>query len=296
MRASSRVVVLGRGNVYGVSKPIRPALLAALGTALLLSACGTTGDKAAPSSPAPTPSPAPSSMSSPAPSSSAPPSAARQPQRVVVLDPGHNGGNAEHPEQINRKVPAGRGVTKPCNTTGTSTNGGYPEHAFTWDLAAKIRASLAAKGVRVVLTRDSDSGIGPCVNERAAVGNKAHADAVVSLHADGANSAKAHGFHVSYPSPPLNAEQGEPSARLAGSVRDAMRGDGLATSTYLGENGIYPRKDLGGLNLSTRPSVLVECGNMRNTSDSATFTSGAGRQHYADAITAGILTYLDKDD
>src|SRR4051812_17283968 len=39
--------------------------------------------------------------------------------KVVVLDPGHNGGNAAHAAQINKLVPAGRGQTKPCNTTGT---------------------------------------------------------------------------------------------------------------------------------------------------------------------------------
>src|SRR5688572_13592749 len=40
---------------------------------------------------------------------------------VVVLDPGHNGGNADAPEEIARPVPAG-GFTKPCNTTGTATS------------------------------------------------------------------------------------------------------------------------------------------------------------------------------
>ncbi|MGH3920544.1 MAG: hypothetical protein ACRDSG_16145, partial [Pseudonocardiaceae bacterium] len=53
---------------------------------------------------------------------------------TVVLDPGHNGANASHPAEINRPVPNGRGGTKPCNTTGTATNRGYPEHAFTWDV------------------------------------------------------------------------------------------------------------------------------------------------------------------
>lgn len=210
----------------------------------------------------------------------------------MVLDPGHNGGNSAHPEQISRKVPAGRGTSKSCNTTGTSSESGYPEHAFTWQLAGLVKQRLAKAGVRVALTRNSDDGVGPCVNERAEIGNKANAAAVVSLHADGASSAKAHGFHVSYPSPPLNAAQGKPSAQLATTVRDAMRGAGIAPSSYLGEDGIYPREDLGGLNLSTRPAILLECGNMRNASDLAKFTSEAGRARYADAITKGILSSL----
>ena len=46
--------------------------------------------------------------------------AASGPARVVVLDPGHNGGNAAAPAAINRQVPDGRGGTKACNTTAVS--------------------------------------------------------------------------------------------------------------------------------------------------------------------------------
>ena len=62
--------------------------------------------------------------------------------RVVVLDPGHQLGNHRYPRQIGRLVPAG-GFRKPCNTTGTSTNGGYPEASLTWDVALR-RARAAA--------------------------------------------------------------------------------------------------------------------------------------------------------
>src|SRR3990170_2113625 len=54
-------------------------------------------------------------------------------QPVVLLDAGHNGGNSAHPAEIRRQVPDGRGGTKDCNTTGTATDAGYPEHAFTFD-------------------------------------------------------------------------------------------------------------------------------------------------------------------
>jgi len=209
----------------------------------------------------------------------------------VVLDPGHNGGNGAHPEVINQLVPAGRGQTKPCNTVGTSTDARYAEHAFTWDVVLRIRNLLTAHGVRVVLTRSSDTGVGPCVNERAAIGNAAAADAVVSIHADG-SAAEARGFHVAYSSPPLNAAQGEPAHSLAVAVRDAMTGAGFPTSDYLGSSGLFGRDDLAGLNLSERPAVLVECANMRNPGEAATVSSAAGRARYAAAVAAGILRWL----
>jgi N-acetylmuramoyl-L-alanine amidase len=215
-----------------------------------------------------------------------------KPRQVVVLDPGHNGANAANPAEINRPVPAGRGRTKACNTTGTATNAGYPEHAFTWDVAGRVRDLLAAAGVEVVLTRQDDDGVGPCVDQRAAIGNQSGAAAVVSIHADGSTNASAHGFHVAYSSPPLNDAQGEPSTRLAETMRDTMVTKGFATSTYIGSAGLSPRDDLGGLNLSERPAVLVECGNMRNATEAAAFSSPDGRQSYAAAIAAGILAYL----
>lgn len=231
----------------------------------------------------------PSSSTSTPPSSPKPPPVAG---KVVVLDPGHNGGNAAHPAQINKQVPAGRGQVKACNTTGTATNAGYTEHEFTWDVSVRVRDALTAKGITVVMTRPNDTGVGPCVNERAATGNNSGAAAVISIHADGSTSPGAHGFHIAYSAPPLNAAQGEPATKLARTLRDGLASAGFATSTYIGTNGLSPRNDLGGLNLSERPAALVECGNMRNPDEAAVLTSPAGRQRYADAITNAIVAYL----
>ncbi|WP_328447549.1 N-acetylmuramoyl-L-alanine amidase [Amycolatopsis sp. NBC_00438] len=281
--------------MVAVRRAIAPLLLAG---ALLLTGC----EEDTPAAPAPAPvvtrtvtptpatvTPSPSSVAPPAPPSSAPPVVSG---KVVVLDPGHNGGNGSHPSEINRLVPAGRGQTKPCNTTGTSTNAGYPEHAFTWDVSQRVGEALSAKGIRVVYTRQNDTGVGPCVDKRAAAGNDANADAVVSIHADGSNSPGANGFHVAYSSPPLNAAQGPPSTRLAQTLRDTMRTSGFSASNYIGGNGLSARSDLGGLNLSTRPIALVECGNMRNAAEAARMSSAEGRQQFASAIAAAIEAYL----
>ncbi|NIH86666.1 N-acetylmuramoyl-L-alanine amidase [Amycolatopsis granulosa] len=260
---------------------------------LLVAGCSPAVAPVAPSSSAPvSSSPVPSSPvpSSPVPSSPVPP---RKPV-TVVLDPGHNGGNAGRPGVINAPVPAGRGQTKPCNTTGTATDRGYPEHAFTWDVAQRAGALLSAQGVRVVYTRTDDSGVGPCVNERAAIGNRAGADAVVSIHADGSTAAGARGFHVAYSSPPLTAAQGEPSLELARALRSGMAAGGFPVSNYLGSDGLAPRNDLAGLNLSDRPAVLVECGNMRNAVDAALMSTVDGRQRYATAVASAVVSYLTR--
>lgn len=210
---------------------------------------------------------------------------------VVVLDPGHNGGNSAAPAEINRQVPDGRGGRKACNTTGTATDAGYPEHEFTFDVARRVEALLTAQGVQVVLTRTDDAGIGPCVDVRGRAGQDHDADAVVSIHADGA-SAAGRGFHVAYASPPLDPVQDGPARALAEDLRTALVGAGFPTSTYVGRNGLSPRSDLAGLNHARRPAALVECANMRNPGEAEVVASPEGRARYAAAIAAGVVEFL----
>ncbi len=210
---------------------------------------------------------------------------------VVVLDPGHNGRNAENRAAIERQVPDGRGGMKACNTTGTATDAGYPEHAFTFDVATRVAQRLAAAGIRAVLTRADDDGVGPCVDERGNAGAAADADAVVSIHADGA-APEASGFHVALSDPPLHPAQEAPARALGVAVRDAMRAAGFPDADYIGRDGLDLRADLAGLNHATRPTVLVECANMRHPEEAALVSSPEGRDRYAAAIAAGIHAFL----
>jgi N-acetylmuramoyl-L-alanine amidase len=207
---------------------------------------------------------------------------------AVVLDPGHNGTNDA---SISRQVPNGRGGTKACNTTGTATNDGYPEHSFTWDVALQVRNALDQLGVRTTMSRDSDTGVGPCVDQRANLANAAKPDAIISIHADG-GPPSGHGFHVNYSAPPLNDIQAGPAVQLATMMRDALVASGLRESNYIGSQGLYGRADLAGLNLAQYPAILVELGNMKNAEGAAQMESADGRTKYAAAVTQGIVGYL----
>jgi N-acetylmuramoyl-L-alanine amidase len=207
---------------------------------------------------------------------------------VVFIDPGHNGANDA---SIGRQVPTGRGGTKDCQASGTSTNSGYQEHTFTWDTALRVRAALNALGVRTAMSRGNDTSLGPCVDERANMANALRPNAILSIHGDG-GPASGRGYHVNYSSPPLNAAQSGPSVQYARVMRDQMQAAGLTPSTYIGQGGLYGRSDLSGLNLAQYPSILVECGNMKNPADSALMESAEGRQKYADAMVRGIAGFL----
>ncbi|GGO16272.1 N-acetylmuramoyl-L-alanine amidase [Microbispora rosea subsp. aerata] len=213
--------------------------------------------------------------------------------KTVVIDPGHNGGNYRHTKEINRLVNISN-QKKACDTTGTSTNDGYTEAAFTWDVSNKLAKLLKARGATVKLTRSRHTEWGPCIDQRAAIGNKANADAAISIHGDGA-AAHLRGFHIIMPKKiggPVDAVVDD-SARLGKAVRDAFRrGTGLPYSNYIGRQALNYRSDLGGLNLSRVPKIFIECGNMRNPTDAAKFKDRKFRQRMAKALADGLENYL----
>lgn len=249
--------------------------------------------------------PSASAAPPPAPGGSAAPSGTTGPAakglagRTVVIDPGHNTGNFKHTTEINRQVDIGTN-RKECDTTGTTTNSGYMEAEFSMDVSRRLRTVLEAKGLKVVLTHEAgkERPFGPCIDERARIGNEAAADAVVSVHADGV-SAGSRGFHVILPAKVKGGSADtakiiEPSRQLGERIAgNFARTTGSAPANYLGSGtGLVVRDDLGGLNLSTRPKVFIECGNMRDAKDAAQLSSPEWRQKAAQGIADGIVGFL----
>ena len=213
---------------------------------------------------------------------------------VIALDPGHNGGNAAHATEIARKVWIGNGW-KPCNKVGTSTRSGYPEHRFDFLVAKAVRTRLQALGATVFMTRTTNDGWGPCIDERGKFGEKVGAALLLSIHADGASSAY-RGFFVMKPGlvDGFTDDIVAASAALATAMRRGLLDAGLPIANYYATNGIKTRTDLGTLNWSDVPAVTVECGNMKNSADAARMTTASGRATYAAGLVAGIRRYLGK--
>ena len=211
---------------------------------------------------------------------------------VVGIDPGHNGRNYAYPSYLNRQVWNGR-EWEDCDTTGTQTNSGYTEPLFNFRVASYLRADLQNLGAKVVLTRTTNSGHGPCVDTRAKLLNRAHANIAVDIHADGGPSS-GRGFAILEPvRDKENQHVVAASARFGSILRSAMlRDTTMPTSTYDGSHGIAHRDDLAGLNLATEPKVLIECGNMRNSRDAGLLTSSRFQRQVAQAMEAAIRGYL----
>jgi N-acetylmuramoyl-L-alanine amidase len=212
--------------------------------------------------------------------------------KIVGIDPGHNGGNFTDPGAIAHLIWNGTGWES-CDTTGTTTDGGYSEAQFNFNVARYLRADLRRDGARVVMTRTSNDGVGPCVDRRAEIINDAHADVAVDIHADG-GPASGRGFTVLEPvADGADDSVTAASGQFGADVRQAMlAGTPMPVSDYTGVNGIMPRDDLAGLNLTTVPKVLIECGNMRNATDAGLLVTARFQQQVASALTAAIVKFL----
>jgi N-acetylmuramoyl-L-alanine amidase len=212
--------------------------------------------------------------------------------KVVGIDPGHNGLNYAVSQVIDQ--PVWNGVeNESCDTTGTATDGGYSEAQYNFNVATYLEADLEAEGAQVVMTRTSNSGVGPCVTTRAAIIDDARADVAVDIHADGGPPG-GRGFTVLEPvaDGPNDAVIASSDA-FAATLRDTFRADtGMPLSTYDGVDGLQPRNDLAGLNLTTVPKVLIETGNMRNATDAALLVTPAFQQSAAAAMAQAITLYL----
>jgi N-acetylmuramoyl-L-alanine amidase len=222
------------------------------------------------------------------------PERAREPLtgRVVGIDPGHNGRNYTDPGYIDHLIWNGREM-ETCNTTGTETDGGYTEAQFNFNVATDLAGVLRAQGARVVMTRHNNTGVGPCVNVRARIIDRSHANVAIDIHADG-GPPDGRGVAILEPvaDGPNNHIIGA-SQRFGHDVLHEMETvAGMPPSTYDGTDGVVFRDDLAGLNLTTVPEVLIESGNMRNATDAAMLTSSHFQHREALALDIAIRAFL----
>lgn len=215
--------------------------------------------------------------------------------KLILVDPGHQLGNSNprFRKQMAQTFFNGA-ITKACNTTGTATNAGFPEATFTWRVANHLKRMLEAAGATVEMTRSTNSynDWGPCVWDRAKHANRIGADAMVSIHADGASSGS-RGFFAMTPAliKGWTDDVVKKDRRLARAMIAGMTSAGAPPSNYI-PNQLMVSRDTTSLNVSNVPTVTIEVGNMRNAAEARRMSSAAGQRQYAQWLYAGIREYF----
>src|SRR5437868_14697445 len=197
---------------------------------------------------------------------------------TVVLDPGHGGYDKG---QVSRL--------------------GY-EKDFALDVARKLRPLLQAKGLRVIMTRESDAFVP--LELRARIANAANNPVFVSIHFNATDrDPNATGFEIYSLTPRGAPSTSDDSVALsfmnmqAGSAVDAQSVE-LSACIYHSVLGHIPEFDRGikrarfaVLRLTKVPAVLIEGGFLTERGESKLIASKDWRGKLAGAISVGIENY-----
>jgi len=181
-------------------------------------------------------------------------------------------------ETMKKKVESG--------TQGQFT--GIPEYQINLEISLKIRDTLKAYGATVVMVRETDD-VDISNKERAEIGNQSNADLVLRIHCDGAGNESANGIGLWI----RGNGDGTAEYKALGDYEYKVASELLNyLVAYTGANKRYVNKSdaYTGLNWSTVPSIIVECGFMSNEMEDRNLATDEYQQKIAD----GILNFFLK--
>ena len=129
------------------------------------------------------------------------------------------------------------------------------------------------------------------VGQEAPSVRRSDADLLLSIHADGA-APSGSGFYVMLPATisGWTDDIAKPSARMGKRFIQGMANAGAPRSNYISGQTLVTR-DISTLNFSDVPAILVELGNMRNSSDAARMTSREARSSTPTGSSRGFVQH-----
>ena len=162
------------------------------------------------------------------------------------------------------------------------------EKNFTLAMSVRLRSLLAARGIQVVTTRDSDATVEP--GKRAEIANHAQALACLSLHASQSGS----GLHLFASSLPPAAPARFPAWKTAQAawVTHSLKLAGVLNSALLHADMSVTlgRTSLPALDSMTCPAVAVEIAPEQNSSHET--TAGLDDKNYQARVAAALAAAL----
>ena len=200
----------------------------------------------------------------------------------IGIDPGHQ-----------RKANYGKEPISPGSSTKKTkvSSGTYgvatktPEYVRVLEISKKLRKTLEDQGAEVYMTREThDVNISNV--QRAKMMNNLGVDLVLRIHCDGASARDANGISLYVKKSGTGAKA---SLNAANAILPAM-----IKATGARRRGVKQSNDYTGLNWSTVPCILVECGFMTNPDEDRLLAKASYQQKLADGMTSGICKYFGR--
>lgn len=207
---------------------------------------------------------------------------------VIGIDPGHQGqGNADREEAAPWSAEANPNVNittmkAKCTWGATGNRSGTPEYVITLAISEKIKASLEKLGATVVMTRESHE-VDLSNRQRAEIGNQAHADVVIRIHCNSADVESANGIEIFVRDKGDNTAAYQERASYDYALASELM-TYLISATGANNRTVKRSDDYTGINWSTVPCMIIECGFLSNEAEEQKLIDEAYQQKYADAI------------
>jgi N-acetylmuramoyl-L-alanine amidase len=205
--------------------------------------------------------------------------------KIIVIDPGHQGKGNHSKEAI------GPGASTKKAKVASGATGVFSkklESQINLEIGLKLRDELKSRGYTVVMTRTSQN-VDISNQERAKIGNKHQAAAVIHLHCDSSNASSARGAHTIAIAKdnPYCPQIYSASSELAQKVIRSY-----CQATGIKSRGVSYRNDLTGLNWSEVPSIYIEMGFISNTKEDQLLTDKNFQYKCAKGIADGIDAHI----
>jgi len=204
------------------------------------------------------------------------PSSANAPIRTIILDPGHGGAD-----------------------TGARGLSGHVEKEWTLDVTRRVASRLADAGVRVLLTRETDSTTP--LEGRPAFCLAHGGDLFVSIHFN-SGGPTANGIETYCLTPAGGASTDDANGHRRNDAQTGNRWDernvwlahcvhaAALSATGAADRGVR-RARFEVLRDANCPAILIEGGFLTNQAEELQVMNPEYRNHVADAIAKGILAY-----
>lgn len=204
--------------------------------------------------------------------------------KVIVIDPGHQGKGNSAKEAVG---PGSSTMKAKVAGGATGVSSRKAESQITLDIGLKLRSELQVRGYTVIMTRTSQN-VNISNQQRAQVGNKNNAAAVIHLHCDGGPSSArgAHTIAISKNNP-YCSQLYKASSSLAQKVISSY-----AAVTGIKSRGVSYRDDLTGLNWSEVPAIYIEMGFISNSAEDKLLTDSSFQNKCAKGIANGLDQYF----